>query len=139
MDELFNWRFGELPYRSLHFDWKHEEIESKQNMPVVAYPQAEGYTRIVEYKKMPVQNVSGTTYEMEYPRQYCVANGDEPYYPLLTADSIRLFEQYQQMAFSVKGLYCCGRLGDYKYYNMDQALANALAMAEQIKSDSSPV
>lgn len=135
LDELFGCRFGELPYRSLHFEWKHEDIESKQNMPVVAYPQAEGYTRIVEYKKMPPQDVRGTTYEVEYPRQYCSANGDEPYYPLMTEQSLRLYQRYRELASNVDGLYCCGRLGDFKYYNMDQALGHALELVSLLKSE----
>lgn len=134
VDELFGWRFGELPYRSLRFEWKHEDIESLQNMPVVAYPQAEGYTRIVEYKKMPIQNVVGTTYEIEYPLRYHAASGEEPYYPLLTTDSIHLFQRYHDLASRVDGLFCCGRLGDYKYYNMDQALERALEMVLQIET-----
>lgn len=135
LDELFSCRFGELPYRSLHFAWKHEDIESKQNMPVVAYPQADGYTRIVEYKKMPPQDVRGTTYEVEYPRQYCSANGDEPYYPLLTAESKQLYQRYKKLASNVKRLYVCGRLGDFQYYNMDQALRHALDMANLLISE----
>ena len=60
IDELFECKFGELPYRSLRFDWIYEDKESFQDMPVVAYPQAQGFTRITEYKKLPYQNVKGT-------------------------------------------------------------------------------
>lgn len=131
LDELFKCVYGSLPYRSLRFVWKHEDIESKQDMPVVAYPQAEGYTRIVEYKKLPYQNVRGTTYGVEYPLTY-IRGGTEPCYPLLTGKSQEQYENYKKLAKSVKGLFICGRLADFKYYNMDQALEKALDTAASI-------
>ena len=60
IDELFGCRYGKLPYRSLKFEWKYEDKDSFQSAPLVAYPQADGYTRIVEYKKLPLQDVCGT-------------------------------------------------------------------------------
>lgn len=70
IDELFGCKYGKLPYRSLRFEWMYEDKESFQDMPVVAYPQAEGFTRITEYKKLPYQDVKGTTYAVEYPLPY---------------------------------------------------------------------
>ena len=70
LDELFGMDEGALPYRSLKFEWHHEDIDSLQPYPVTAYPQAEGDTRITEYKKMPVQNVTGTSYAVEYSLPY---------------------------------------------------------------------
>lgn len=70
LDELFDCCYGRLPYRSLRFEWKHEEKQSFQKYPVVAYPQAKDYVRIIEYKKLPIQNVKGTTYEVEYSLPY---------------------------------------------------------------------
>lgn len=135
LDELFQCRYGKLPYRSLKFVWKHENIESFQEMPVVAYPQAEGYTRITEYKKLPVQNVSGTTYAIEYPLTYREGEDNEPYYPVLTEESQELYNKYRKLALQTKGLYCCGRLGDFKYYNMDQAIENALEISKMIMNE----
>ena len=134
IDELFECRFGKLPYRSLRFEWKYEDIESFQPMPVVAYPQAEGYTRITEYKKLPVQDVRGTTYAVEYPIPYIQGESNEPYYPVLTQESKELFDKYSELANSVKNLICCGRLADFKYYNMDLAINRALEVADEIKS-----
>lgn len=133
IDELFGCAFGKLPYRSLRFEWKHENIESFQNMPVVAYPQAEGYTRITEYKKLPFQDVEGTTYAIEYPLPYKNGENNEPYYPVLTKNSIELYEKYKDLADNVENLVCCGRLADFKYYNMDQAIERALKIVETIK------
>ena len=133
IDELFECKYGKLPYRSLRFEWKYEDIDSFQEMPVVAYPQAEGYTRITEYKKLPVQDVRGTTYAVEYPLPYVQGESNEPYYPVLTDDSKALFEKYAELADSVEGLICCGRLADFKYYNMDLAINRALEVVDKIK------
>ncbi len=132
LDELFGQSEGSLPYRSLRFEWCHEDIESKQPYPVTAYPEAEAYTRITEYKKMPVQNVTGTTYVVEYPLMYKPGAGIEPYYPVLTAESQRKAAIYKSMSEKISNLYPCGRLADFKYYNMDQALARALVVAREV-------
>ena len=128
LDELFGEIFGKLPYRSLRFEWKYENIDSLQDAPVVAYPQAEGYTRITEYKKIPVQNTEGTTYAVEYPLKYDSQEA-EPYYPILTQESQQQYAQYLDKAKQIPNLYLCGRLSDFKYYNMDQALERALEVA----------
>lgn len=133
LDELFGTDEGALPYRSLRFEWKYEDIESKQPAPVVAYPQAEGYTRITEYKKLPIQNVKGTTYAIEYPLQYEADKKQEPYYPLLTEESQLLAERYKARAKKIQNFYFCGRLADFKYYNMDQALDQALNVCKEIE------
>ena len=132
IDELFNYCEGELPYRSLRFEWKHADCDSIQEMAVVAYPQAEGYTRIVEFKKLPYQKVKGTSYEIEYPLAYVPGKKNEPYYPVLTKDSLALYQRYSNRAAQIKNLYCCGRLANFKYYNMDQALENALCISSVI-------
>lgn len=126
LDELFKADMGCLPYRSLRFEWHHEDVESKQPAAIVAYPEAEGYTRIVEFTKLPEQKGKGTTYEIEYPLSYIPGNKQEPYYPLLTEDSKKLADMYKARADEIAGLHYCGRLADFKYYNMDQALARAL-------------
>lgn len=137
LDVLFGCKFGKLPYRSLRFEWKHEEKESFQKYPVVAYPQAKDFVRIIEYKKLPVQNVKGTTYEVEYSLPYKVGEDNEPYYPLLTADSQNKYKEYADEADQINNLYICGRLGNFKYYNMDQALEVALSFAGSIISEQS--
>lgn len=133
LDELFGCKHGKLPYRSLRFAWKHEDIDSFQDMPVVAYPQAEGFTRITEYKKLPVQEVRGTTYAVEYPLPYKQGEAMEPYYPVLTEESQELFQKYYEEAKQVKGLAFAGRLAEFKYYNMDQAIRRALDLAREMQ------
>jgi UDP-galactopyranose mutase len=132
LDELFGCRFGRLPYRSLHFEWKYEEKESMQNAPVVAYPQKNGYTRITEFKKLPKQEGKGTSYALEYPLPYREGERLEPYYPVLTEKSKLQYDQYNQLALQIPNLICCGRLADFQYYNMDQALARALDVSQQL-------
>lgn len=126
LDELFGGIYGQLPYRSLRFEWKYEEKDSIQPAPVVAYPQAEGYTRITEYKKLPVQDHQGTSYAIEYPLPYQEGKKLEPYYPVLTEESKIQYSQYKTLADKIPNLISCGRLADFKYYNMDQALERAL-------------
>ena len=131
LDELFNNEFGRLPYRSLRFEWFYEDKDSIQDAPVVAYPQEKGFTRITEYKKLPIQELPGTTYAKEYPLTYSEESGAEPYYPVLTADSTAQYEKYRAHADKVPNLYLCGRLADFKYYNMDQALQRALDVCQR--------
>lgn len=133
LDELFDCKHGKLPYRSLCFVWKHEDIDSFQDMPVVAYPQAEGFTRITEYKKLLVQEVRGTTYAVEYPLPYKQGEAMEPYYPVLTEESQKLFRKYYDEAKQVRGLAFAGRLAEFKYYNMDQAIRRALDLACELQ------
>ena len=134
LDELFHYEYGRLPYRSLRFEWIYRDAESYQDLPVVAYPQAEKFTRITEYKKLPVQDVRGTTCAVEYPVPY-EADADtsvEPYYPVLTEASQKAYRTYADAAAKVSGLYCAGRLADFRYYNMDQALERAFEFSETI-------
>jgi UDP-galactopyranose mutase len=132
LDELFEHQYGELPYRSLRFEWVFENIDSKQNMPVVAYPQVPDFVRIIEYKKLPFQDVKGTTYEIEYSLPYMPGTKNEPYYPLLTDESQKLYGRYLKLLQLIPNIYVCGRLGDFKYYNMDQALERALSVCNEI-------
>lgn len=132
LDELFEFQFGKLPYRSLRFEWKYTDNDGIQDMPVVAYPQAEGFTRITEYKKLPEQNLQGSSYAVEYPLAYYGDKNAEPYYPVLTDESKKQYAQYSALADKVDDLICCGRLGDFQYYNMDQALERALQICQTI-------
>ena len=135
IDELFGYIYGELPYRSLRFEWKSENRKSFQEAPVVAYPQAKGYTRITEYTKLPVQEVGEKTcYAVEYSLPYKYGEKAEPYYPVLTDSSKDIYEKYAEEAKHYSNLYLCGRLADFKYYNMDQALERALELCGRLTS-----
>lgn len=132
IDELFHLQYGKLPYRSLRFEWKYSDKDSIQDAPVVAYPQEKGFTRITEYKKLPVQDKPGSSYAVEYPLPYEEGKDMEPYYPVLTKESQGQYAKYKALADKVPQLICCGRLADFKYYNMDQALDRALEICKKL-------
>ena len=135
LDQLFCADLGQLPYRSLRFEWKTCNQSSYQQAPVVAYPQEEGFTRIAEYSKLPVQQCKErTTLAVEYPTPYKPDGSTEPYYPIPTAESQKLYQAYLQRASHFKNLYPCGRLGQYRYYDMDNAIEAALEIAGTIPS-----
>ena len=126
IDELLDNRYGQLPYRSLVFDLHTKSVDSFQDTSVVVHPSAGGYTRITEYKKIPVQNVSGiTTVIYEYPIPSNKAAKNEPYYPILTDNNISLHNKYLSDLRGISNLFLCGRLADYKYFNMDNAILHA--------------
>lgn len=136
LDELFGLKFGRLPYRSLWFDLQTHNIDSYQETSGVAYPMAEGYTRITEYKKLPIQDVPGrTTIAVEYPTVYGSPKGQEPYYPVLTKESQNMYQEYEMCAKKVKQLYPCGRLAEFKYYNMDQVIKQAMDVYKKIEQN----
>lgn len=129
IDELFNYKFGKLPYRSLWFEYEYYNIKDYQNVAIVALPQEQSITRITEYTKLPYQNVGDRTviakeYSVEYDKD--ADKGNEPYYPVLTDDSIKIYSEYKDEADKIKNLILCGRLADFKYYNMDQVIERAL-------------
>ncbi len=132
VDELLDCKYGVLPYRSLRFEYKTENTDSYQAAAVVAYPQAEGYTRITEYAKLPEQQTNGRTIiGVEYPQNY-EAGKTEPYYPIPTEQSAELYAKYRAELEKIPNLRLCGRLGDFKYYNMDQALERALEICDSL-------
>jgi UDP-galactopyranose mutase len=126
IDKLLNYRYGQLPYRSLKFDYQTKYTDSFQDVPVAAYPKAKGYTRITEYKKLPIQNIHGlTSLAYEYPLFASKTENNEPFYPILTDNNVALYNKYFSDLRDIKGLFLCGRLADYKYYNMDVAIMRA--------------
>lgn len=132
LDELLDYQFGRLPYRTLEFEWKTVETDSYQDAPVVAYPQEAGYTRITEYKKLPVQQVAGkSTIAVEYPVKVSEDAEVEPYYPIPTESSEKAYAQYKNAVEGITNLYLCGRLAEYKYYNMDQVIERALELCDR--------
>ena len=134
LDELLGEKYGPLPYRSLHFEWQTKDMSYFQKAPLVAYPEAEGFTRITEYSHFPQKEVQAvTSIALEYPLQYQSGEKIEPYYPILNDSNEALYKKYKAQADTVKNLVYCGRLADYKYYNMDQALERALYVAKQIE------
>ena len=136
IDELFSYRYGVLPYRSLYFDFQTVATDSFQQVAIVAYPQVEGYTRITEYTKMPFQKCDGCTsvaYEYPVPYDKNAERGNEPYYPVLTDESKEKYEKYKAYADQFGNLTLGGRLAEFKYYNMDQVILRALEIYENLE------
>lgn len=137
IDELFRLKYGRLPYRSLDIVFQAKDMDYFQSVAFIAYPQADGYTRSCEYKYLTGQKVNGkTTLSIEYPLQYDpnALKGNIPYYPVINDKNRKKYQQYKNLADKFQNLYVCGRLGDYKYYNMDAAIERALEVFNQIKA-----
>ena len=119
LDELFGNVFGSLPYRSLRFEWEYsDENAYPYTDPIVYFPQDYAYTRITEYKSLLSQKSDGN---------------NDPYYPVLTEESMNIYSQYRELADKIPNLIVCGRLGDFKYYYMEQALERAIEISHQMK------
>jgi UDP-galactopyranose mutase len=127
IDEFFDYRYGKLPYRSLEFRFETRNVEIAQEAPVINYPNENAYTRITEFKYLTGQQHSKTSLVYEYPK----AEGD-PYYPIPRAENAALYRRYQALADQTAGVHFLGRLGTYKYYNMDQCVAQALAYYRKV-------
>jgi UDP-galactopyranose mutase len=123
IDEFFDYRFGRLPYRSLEFKFETLNVPVAQAAPVINYPNDNAYTRVTEFKYLSGQQHPKTTLVYEYAQ----AEGD-PYYPVPRAENAALYRQYAGLAEATPGVHFLGRLGTYKYYNMDQVVAQALTL-----------
>jgi len=123
VDEFFDYRFGKLPYRSLEFKFETQNVPVAQAAPVINYPNENAYTRVTEFKYLSGQEHSKTTLVYEYAR----SEGD-PYYPVPRPENAALYRKYQELAEQTPGVHFLGRLGTYKYYNMDQVVAQALTL-----------
>jgi UDP-galactopyranose mutase len=127
IDEFFDLRYGKLPYRSLQFAVETVDKEWCQPVAVVNFPNDHAYTRVTEFKHLTGQVHPKTSLVYEYP----TAEGD-PYYPVPKAENMDLYKQYQALADQTPGVWFVGRLATYKYYNMDQVVAQALTVYKKI-------
>lgn len=127
VDEYFEYRYGKLPYRSLEFKHETHDREFYQEAPVVNYPNDYLFTRITEFKYLTGQTHSKTSIVYEFSR----ADGD-PYYPVPQPQNAQLYQKYQALAKATPAVYFAGRLATYRYYNMDQVVAQALTLFKQI-------
>jgi UDP-galactopyranose mutase len=161
IDEFFDKRFGELPYRSLRFEaesFSAEQLKERENISgkkgfwqpamQVNYPNEEEFTRIVEVKHATGQDCRNTTIVREYPVDY--GTGKEPYYPIPAPDAAAIYRQYKELADAAEnnpflvpsipkssgctGISFIGRLATYRYYNMDQVVGMALTQFEKLQT-----
>lgn len=130
VDAFFDYKHGELPYRSLNFDFLHYDEDVHQRVAQINFPNEHDYTRITEFKHITSQAVGGTTVAVEYPQKH-IKDTNEPYYPIPIQASKEIFKKYQnEMAQVSDRITFVGRLAEYKYFNMDQMIGRALSVFE---------
>ncbi len=127
IDSFFNYCYGRLPYRSLEFRFETFDMETFQQTGTINFPNEHPYTRITEFKYLTGQKHFKTTIVYEYPQ----AEGD-PYYPIPRPENAEIYKKYQQLANAMTNTYFTGRLATYKYYNMDQVVAQSLTLFEKL-------
>lgn len=121
VDAYFDYAYGKLPYRSLEFRHETHNVAQFQPAPVVNFPNEHAYTRVTEFKYLTGQEHSKTSVVYEYPQ----AEGD-PYYPVPRKENAEIYTKYKALADATPKVHFVGRLATYKYYNMDQIVAQAL-------------
>jgi UDP-galactopyranose mutase len=129
VDHYYDYCFGRLPYRSIDFKIETLEMERFQPTGTVNYPNENAYTRITEFKYLTGQRHHKTAVVFEYP----TAEGD-PYYPIPCPENAALYKRYQARAAETPNTFFIGRLGTYKYYNMDQVVAQSLTLCKKLLS-----
>jgi UDP-galactopyranose mutase len=127
VDYYFDYCYGKLPYRSIEFVFETIETEVFQSTGTINYPNEHPYTRVTEFKYLTGQKHPKTTVVFEYPKE----EGD-PYYPVPRRENADLYKKYQLLAGELENVYFTGRLATYKYYNMDQVVAQSLTLFKRI-------
>ncbi len=127
IDEFFQYQHGALEYRSLQFRYETHDADLLQPVAVINHPNDHAYTRVTEFKHLTAQQHAKTTLVYEYP----TSEGD-PYYPVPRAVNKERYLRYRTLAEQAPGVYFSGRLGTYRYYNMDQVVAQSLALCDRI-------
>ena len=131
IDEYFGYCFGPLQFRSLRFESEILDMENFQGSAVVNYTDRETpYTRIIEHKHFEFGTQPKTVITREYPADWSL--GDEPYYTVNDEENNALYARYAERAAAEEGVYFGGRLGEYKYYDMDKVIASALALCGRL-------
>lgn len=130
VDQLFQSAYGQLPYRTLDFQFETLDVDQFQPTATVNYTVSEDYTRITEFKQLTGQVVEGkTTIMKEFSRAYTGAPEETPYYSIINPTNNAQYAQYKALAEGYPNLHLLGRLAEYKYYNMDAIVARALQLS----------
>ena len=133
IDEYFDYRHGELPYRSLKFDIITIDKEYYQKSVVTNYPNDYDFTRITEHKYFLDEKSNKTIISVEYPQVFSLGK-NERYYPINNEKNDKLYNKYLLESKKLENVYFFGRLGDYKYYNMDLAVGRVFELFEKLKN-----
>lgn len=130
IDELFDYKFGNLPYRSVEMKFETIEKEFYQEKATVNYPNNYDFTRITEFKHIYPTSSPKTTILKEYPQEY-IKNKNTPYYPIFTNENQEKYNKYLEYSKEFKNLILVGRLAEYKYYDMDDIIERTLEVFEK--------
>lgn len=133
IDEFFDFKFGYLPYRNLYFKIEEHNQQYYQRNSVINYPNNYDFTRIHEYKYYLNENSEKTVIAKEYSKAFNIKD-DERYYPIENKENLKLYKKYKHLAKEYKNVWFLGRLGDYKYYDMDKAALRALECFDEVFS-----
>ena len=131
IDEFFDYKYGKLPYRSVNFKFETHNREFYQTHACINYPNNYDFTRIHEYKHYLNDKSEKTVIAKEYS-EFFELGKNERYYPIASEENAKLYQKYLDEAKNLKDVYFFGRLGDYKYYNMDLAVARAIELFEEV-------
>ncbi len=134
IDEFFDYSLGKLEYRTVKFDTKVIEKICYQEAAVINYTEREvPYTRVIEHRKFDGVGLDKTVVSFEYSKDF--ETGDEPYYPVNNEKNNALYEKYKALSKENDKVIFGGRLGEYKYYDMDKVIASALELTDRLKSN----
>lgn len=131
LDELFDKKFGELPYRSVDMKFETIATEKFQSAPVVNYPNNYDFTRITEFKQIHPATTPYTTILREYPQEYVMGH-NEPYYPIFTEDAAAMYKKYADELANFPNITAVGRLAEYRYYDIDDVVKRALDVFSEL-------
>jgi UDP-galactopyranose mutase len=134
IDYFFDYCYGKLPYRSIEFKFESMNKEVHQPTGTINFPNEHPYTRITEFKYLTGQVHPKTSLVYEYPTD----EGD-PYYPIPRPENKVLYEKYQSLTEGMTNTFFTGRLATYKYYNMDQVIAQSLALFDRLVNPTSKI
>ncbi|WP_322923959.1 UDP-galactopyranose mutase [Paenibacillus campi] len=134
IDELFDFCYGELPYRSLQFEYDTYDTEYKQSVGQLNSPNSYAFTRTTEFKHLTGQQHPKTTIAREYPQAYHRGE-NTAYYPIIADENQEKYKQYKNRAKQLSNVHLVGRLAEYKYYNMDAVVATALKLYNKLSID----
>jgi len=132
IEEFFDYKYGKLPYRSLDIRFETYDEELFQNAPVVNYPENYDFTRIAEYKYFLNEKSSKTVLSFEYPEDFENGKNDR-IYPILNPENQAIYDKYLADAKKLSNVYFLGRLGAYRYYDMNRTIAGAFDVFNEIK------
>lgn len=135
LDEALDYKYGMLPYRSLDIQFETYNVSVFQEAPIINYPSHPNMTRIVDYKQMTFQkNADKSTISKEYPGQFDLNSKkfNMRFYPIVNQESIKAYDKYLSYFKKYRNFYPLGRLAQYKYFDMDDAIKQAMSLAKEL-------